>query len=224
MSRRGKFSLAAALVVGSLSNGGCTDTLYYGERSSFKLAIHVNDNPVTPLQVNAGVKRTVVAIAPPRGTRTQQGQQRPDGESVNLFSGFDLQYDAPQSWASPFSGTVTIKAQFASGAAASIIARNPDAVDEVVDVAGVRKILELEKTATALVVRCVTDARGNVDGPKLAAVTTGVFRPADAARYVARFAGRPASELRTELEAGLSRTAAPRMAARLDKDCRITGS
>ncbi|HEY7608214.1 MAG TPA: hypothetical protein VIF14_03200, partial [Alphaproteobacteria bacterium] len=128
---------------------GCTDTLFFAERSSFKLGIHVNDNPVTPLQVNAGAKRTVIALAPPLAVRKEGNRDRPVGEAVNLFSGFDLQYDKPETWASPFTGTLTIKTQFASGAAAVALADKPAVVKQLIE-AEIVQDFDCDKTCNAI--------------------------------------------------------------------------
>lgn len=99
---------------------GCQNTLIFAERSSFKIGIHVNDNAVTPVEINAGFKRTVVALVPPSDDpdKTEAGD-RPHGEATNLVSGFALSYTTtPGDW---FNEKLTIKSQFASGGAALIV-------------------------------------------------------------------------------------------------------
>jgi hypothetical protein len=110
---------------------GCGDTLFFAERESFKLAIHLNENPIAPLQVNAGVKRTVLTVAPPQGgiTKTEGGTTQAEGDAVNMFSGFDLHYTP--STGSPFAGKLAIKTQFASGTAALAIASDPTLVETI---------------------------------------------------------------------------------------------
>src|SRR5262245_21610096 len=100
-ARRGDRAFVALFVLAFAA--GCTNTLVFGERTSFNLAIHVNDNPITPLQVNAGLKRAVAGIVPPNDVEKAENQAVPVGEAVSLFSGFNLGYERPE-LASPFSG------------------------------------------------------------------------------------------------------------------------
>jgi len=98
--------------------------LIYGERTGFNLSIHVNDDPTSPLRVNAGLERSVAASVPP----TQSSGQS-NGEAVNLFSSFELFYtEDPKS---AFNETLTVRTQFASGAAALEIARGDNAAQAV---------------------------------------------------------------------------------------------
>ena len=60
---------AALLVVSAILGAGCSDTLFYGESTEFNLAIHVNDNPQQPLEVNMGLKRHVGQVTPPVAPR-----------------------------------------------------------------------------------------------------------------------------------------------------------
>jgi hypothetical protein len=92
----------------------CENTLFYGDRTGFNLSIHVNDDPTTPLRVNAGLERSAVAFVPPTHSSDEA-----DGEAVNLYSGFKLLYTEEPT---AFSDTLTIRTQFASGAAALKIA------------------------------------------------------------------------------------------------------
>src|SRR5882724_11099365 len=102
---------AAALIVGALLLGGCENNLIFLERSGFNLAINVNDDPTTPVEVNAGLKRSIVALVPPTGdpVKTESGT-RANGEAVNLVSGYDLGYTESQT--SVLGGTLTIRTQF----------------------------------------------------------------------------------------------------------------
>src|SRR4051794_29472119 len=85
----------AAFVAILLLLGGCTDALIYGERTSFNLAISINDDPAIPMSVNAGLHRTVVTYAPPLGGNVQRrdGTVIAAGESVAAISKFDLAYE-----------------------------------------------------------------------------------------------------------------------------------
>jgi hypothetical protein len=124
----------AALVTGALLLGACENNLIFMERTGFNLAIRVNNDPTTPVEVNAGLKRSVVALVPPTGdpVKTATGT-RANGEAVNLVSGYDLGYT--ESSTSLFAGTLAIRTQFASGAAAEAVSSSgdPKAVMQVVN-------------------------------------------------------------------------------------------
>lgn len=110
---------------------GCSDALIYGERTAFNLAIRVNDDPATPVNVNAGLQRTVVSLAPPLGGQIKDGDRTsPAGESVSAISRFDLRYD--QSTAAVMAGRLTVKTQFLSGQAAVTATANPQTAARVV--------------------------------------------------------------------------------------------
>lgn len=109
-----------------VSLAGCENNLIFMERSGFNLSIGVNDNPVTPVQVNAGMMRSIVALVPGRG-KAENGQ--PSGEAVSLISGYDLRYDEQDSGF--FNDKLTIRSQFASGAAAKTIAAAPDIAKKI---------------------------------------------------------------------------------------------
>ena len=147
---RSHFRFAAAIAVSSLL-AACGDTLHFAERDSFKLAIHVGDNPVLPLQVQAGVKRTAIVIAPPKGGIVRNGNRdsRAEGDAVNMFSGFDIRYEKASS---PFSGKLGIKTQFASGKAAVTIAARPDLAEAMMGLGGFRPLPKeiLPRTQAAL--------------------------------------------------------------------------
>lgn len=115
----------ALLLLGSLLLGGCQNNLIFLEQSGFKLAISVNNDPTTPVEVNAGLKRSIVALVPSSGdpVKTDTGT-RANGEAVNLVSGFDLTDTASAN--SALGGTLTIRTQFASGAAALAVASKPE--------------------------------------------------------------------------------------------------
>ncbi|HET6160388.1 MAG TPA: hypothetical protein VFE34_18735 [Dongiaceae bacterium] len=118
----------SALTAACAFVAGCQDTLIYGESTSFNLAIHVNDNPQTPLEVNAGLKRYVGEMAPPVATKKDDaGKTKADGEAVSSFSGFALTYDREGIF-----GDLFIRTQFASGQPARELAKKPAAAAEVV--------------------------------------------------------------------------------------------
>src|SRR6185312_13164791 len=89
---------------------GCQDTLVYGESTAFNLAIHVNDNPQTPIEVNAGLKRYIGEMAPAVAHKTdKKGKTKASGEAVSSFSGFALTYEKDPTFA--IGGTLHIRTQ-----------------------------------------------------------------------------------------------------------------
>jgi hypothetical protein len=138
MGSRGDGSVrawAAILVIATFFLNGCENNLLFMERTGFNLSIRVNNDPTTPVEVNAGLKRSVVAAVPPTGdpVKTENGT-RANGEAVSLISGYDLSYDESKS--SLFAGTLTIRTQFASGGAATAVAGDPTVVAMIADTSG----------------------------------------------------------------------------------------
>ena len=109
---------------------GCANTLFYGEKTAFSLAIHLNDNPQTPVEVNIGLKRHVGEIAPPVTTEKEAGKDVPVGEAVSSLSGFRLRYEENPN--NVLLGDLYIRTQFASGIAATILAEKPAQAIEVI--------------------------------------------------------------------------------------------
>jgi hypothetical protein len=127
---------------------GCQDTLVYGESTAFNLAIHVNDNPQTPIEVNAGLKRYIGEMAPPVAHKTDKnGKTKASGEAVSSFSGFALNYEEDPTFA--IGGTLHIRTQFASGAAAKELSESPKQAAKVMKATFVRSpdFLSPEKQA-----------------------------------------------------------------------------
>jgi len=117
---------------------GCGRTLVFAEQTGFNLSIIAKSSEATPLNVNIGLDRTVASLVPPIHENTPQGMV--DGEGVNMLAGFKAAYDREigvNQGAHPFSGDLRIRTQFASGQAAWLIAGNPSAVLQVVNVSGV---------------------------------------------------------------------------------------
>lgn len=117
--------LIAGLCAATLA--ACGDTLVYGERTGFNLAVEVNQDPSTPVNVNLGLHRTVVGVVPPVDTESeeQQGESRPSGEAVSMISGFDLSNEDKTNQLDP---ELQIRTQFASGEAAVEVSGNDLAV------------------------------------------------------------------------------------------------
>lgn len=127
MKRMVTLQFSGLLAVGCLL-AACQDTLLYGESTAFNLAIHVNDSPQAPIEVNAGLKRYVAEKAPPvRIATDENGDEKAAGEAVSSFSGFALTYDREGIF-----GDLFIRTQFASGYAATELAGDPEEVAKVV--------------------------------------------------------------------------------------------
>lgn len=124
---------SAALVSVALS--ACTDALVFSESAGFNLSIGVNEEPSTPLQLNAGLERTVLAFAPPVGENTTvAGKKQVNGEAVSLFSGFRLSDDHASEVTNALAGRLTIRTQFASGMAAQAVAGKVQVVKAITNV------------------------------------------------------------------------------------------
>lgn len=126
---RRRVAPAALLVIAAGFAAGCQDTLVYGESTAFNLAIHLNDNPQTPIEVNAGLKRHVGEMAPPVAMSEDEGKAV--GEAVSSFSGFRLRYEEDEN--SVLLGDLYIRTQFATGKAATTLAGNPAEAVKVMD-------------------------------------------------------------------------------------------
>jgi hypothetical protein len=122
-----------ALIIGTLGASAilataCHDTLYYGEATGFNLAVKLNDNPQSPVEANAGLKRRVLEVAPPVAVAANDsGHDKAAGEAASSFSGFRLKYTEDGIF-----GKLRIRTQFATGAAAIDLADQPAAVAQVV--------------------------------------------------------------------------------------------
>ncbi len=119
-----KKATTCAFLLLPLLLGGCENNLIFMERSGFNLAIDVNENPVTPVHVNAGMMRSIVALVPGRANDNS-------GEAVSLISGYDLAYEDKAGGF--FNDKLVIRSQFASGAAANKIAESPDIAKKIVN-------------------------------------------------------------------------------------------
>lgn len=155
----------ALFVSVGVAGTGCTDALVFSESSGFNLSIGVNEEPSTPVQLNAGLERTVLAFAPPvKESNVENGQRRAEGEAVSLFSGFRLTDDHAQVGSSAFGGKLTIVTQFASGIAAQKLAGNTEAVRAVTSVAQSTYGVD----GTTILIECWLDKDPSAREPRLA--------------------------------------------------------
>lgn len=122
---------AVLLALFATLGAGCSNTLFYGESTEFNLGIHVNDNPQQPLEVNIGLKRHVGEVAPPVATEQNESKTAAVGEAVTTLSGFRLRYEEDEERI--LLGDLYIRTQFATGAAAAELAKNPIQAVKVID-------------------------------------------------------------------------------------------
>jgi hypothetical protein len=157
-SHHRQFAAISLLGTVALLLAGCGNTLFYGEKTAFSMAIHLNDNPQTPVEVNMGLKRHVGEIAPPVASEEQAGNDLAVGEAVSSLSGFRLRYEENQD--NILLGDLYIRTQFASGIAATILAEKPAQAIEVV-----RADFERSPDFVALHVQTRVDRiRGAIEG------------------------------------------------------------
>jgi len=130
-----KTLLVGVLAASAIMAAACNNTLYYGEATGFNLAVKLNDNPQSPVEANAGLKRRVLEVAPPVAVaKDDGGQDKAAGEAASSFSGFRLKYTEDGIF-----GKLRIRTQFATGAAAIDLADQPAAVAQVVQADFARK-------------------------------------------------------------------------------------
>jgi hypothetical protein len=128
---------------------GCADTIVFGAQREIDVAISLNEDVAEPVQVNIGLNSQIASLIPPigdnddstssTGTTSSAVQHfNPEGEAASIFSGFRYTSSSmleitPASPRPKYDAE--IRSQFASGAAAVILASDPEAVAKVVDVA-----------------------------------------------------------------------------------------
>lgn len=118
---RSKVVQTLLLASSILALSACSNALMYGEGTNFSLAtVHLNDDPATPIRIVSGLDRTVAALAP----RKAEGK-----EVVNMVSDFDLKHPG----SNPFTDTLSINTEFASGAAAMEAAGKPDVAAKIMN-------------------------------------------------------------------------------------------
>jgi hypothetical protein len=128
---------------------GCADTIVFGAQREIDVAISLNEDVAEPVQVNIGLNSQIASLIPPiaenddstssTGITSLAAQHfNPEGEAASIFSGFRYTSSSmleitPASPRPKYDAE--IRSQFASGAAAVILASDPEAVAKVVDVA-----------------------------------------------------------------------------------------
>ena len=123
-----------AFVLIGVSLAGCSDTLVFMERTSVSIAsVNLNENAGEPLELNFGLRRSIVTFAPPvGGVEILERELVPEGDAVSMLSGFQLAYYRPDD--ESISADLSIATQFVSGRAASSLAMSPKATGELLDV------------------------------------------------------------------------------------------
>ncbi len=112
--------------------GACSRTLVFAERDGVNLAIRADAAARPPIEVNFGLNRVVGTLVPPVAEEGQEPNARPSGQAVNMFSGFQVLRFGTIDPANPVRADLQITTQFASGAAATAIATQPQVVNSVV--------------------------------------------------------------------------------------------
>lgn len=123
-----KRKITLSLPLAFLILGACGDTLVFGERTGFNLAVRTDAAEGLPLEVNAGLQRRVLGLVP--DTSEEGG-----GEAVNMVSAFNLQRSGDD--ATPLSNTLVIESSFASGQAAIEASESTGAIEAIFDLPGV---------------------------------------------------------------------------------------
>lgn len=128
---------------------GCADTIVFGAQREIDVAISLNEDVAEPVQVNIGLNSQIASLIPPIGENNNSTSApsvsnaaaqhfNPEGEAATIFSGFRYtsvsMLEISQTSPRP-KYDAEIRSQFASGAAAVILASDPEAVAKVVDVA-----------------------------------------------------------------------------------------
>ena len=98
---------------------GCHQHLVFGEGTDFNLGVTVDGTNSEPLQVNAGLRRFVTSVVPPKQTSSDSnGNAVADDEAVSMLSGFQLKYTPDDTNPLSSASKLIIKSKFASGKAA----------------------------------------------------------------------------------------------------------
>lgn len=99
-----------------LAVAACENTLMFQERTKGGLEVSLNEDPVEPVELLAGWKRSIVALVPPKEHGTNGAQSNFRGEALSLFSNFEAGYRTTE-------GQQTyVRTAFASGTAATLLA------------------------------------------------------------------------------------------------------
>lgn len=169
----------------------CGDALVYGERTGFNLSLRADPSTSKPIEVNAGLRRSVVAIVPPKHMESQQdGSATAAGEAVNMFSRFELSYD--ESETSLFGGTLAIQSRFASGQAAVKLAPDANKVTQILKPAPVTPLTD---SAANIAIKISQFINGlSADQAKAAAATLSVDDSPDAKLNIRRFIAKQDNE------------------------------
>jgi hypothetical protein len=162
-------TLLAATGVAALV-GGCGRTLLFAESDGINLAIKTNPSSSTPVEVNFGLTRTVGTIVPPAGGNKEAVGGKPEGEAVNMFSGFEINNAVGPTKtidpAKPIDVDLTVDTQFASGPAAKAVADKPRVVAQIVNVSAIRLTVATSDSAKRYRVWLMPD--GNVSDNRFA--------------------------------------------------------
>jgi hypothetical protein len=148
--RRMMTALAAIAV--AVSVAGCGRTLVFAERSGVNIAVRANATSAPPIEANFGLNRTIATIVPPAG---QVGNNRPDGDAVSMFAGFQVDNTLDPAVA-PLKADLQISTQFASGNAAIEVANRPTIVAAIVNPAAGERIVARMEAQTVVIIAAIS--------------------------------------------------------------------
>jgi hypothetical protein len=148
--RRMMTSLAAIAVAASVA--GCGRTLVFAERSGVNIAVRANATSAPPIEANFGLNRTIATIVPPAG---QVGNNRPDGDAVSMFAGFQVD-NTLNPTKERLKVDLEISTQFASGNAAKAVADKPTVVAAIVNPAAGAKLVARMEAQTVVIIEAIS--------------------------------------------------------------------
>ena len=148
-----RIAVVTGLLSAALALSACKNTIVFGAQREVDVSASINEDTAEPVVVNIGFNSLIAGVVPPVSERKESSDAnnldatapnekhlifgRPAGEAASIFSGFHYISATGVSLTPgqpPFQYDTEIRSQFASGAAAIIIAKNPVAVKHVVDV------------------------------------------------------------------------------------------
>lgn len=120
--------LSGFLIVLGLLTAGCgQNALLFYEGTKFGFAAEYKPDSSQPLSTSLGYKRRIAAVVPPQEAVTQEQQNDPNvlprGEALSLVSVFKVTAEGP--------GGVAITNHFASGMAARVMTKGPQAAQAI---------------------------------------------------------------------------------------------
>jgi hypothetical protein len=139
LDRRSTVTLLVAIGV-AVSVAGCGKTLVFAERDGVNFAVRANATSAPPIEANFGLNRTIATIVPPAG----EAGNRPDGDAVSMLASFQID-NTLNPRTGPLNADLEITTQFASGQAATTVAKKPQLAVAIVNpTAGARLAAQVD--------------------------------------------------------------------------------